>query len=600
MIHLNLAKREDIDEKYKWDLSKIYKTLEDWEDEYNQVNSMLPEFEKYKGNLGKSSDILFECLKKRDAILEKAEKLFVYAKMKRDENNANAQYQSLTDRANFVNTKVSTEIAFIVPEIVNIDEDVLNGYINKDSRLDEYKQFFKELLREKEHTLSPKIERVLALSYDVCNVPEEIFCMYNNADIKFPFIKDENGNEVELTKGRYTNFLESENRQVRKDAFMALYNTYGKNINTIANMLVGYVKAEKFLATVRKYKSTIHSALEGDNIPLLVYDKLITTINNNLNLMYKYLKIRKDTLKVDKLHMYDLYVPLVKNDKEYIKFEQAKEIVLEALKPLGKEYIDDLTKGLNSGWVDVFENEGKTGGAYSWGTYSTSPYVLLNYQGTINDVFTLAHELGHSMHSFYTNKNQPYIKSHYRIFVAEVASTVNELLLMKHLLKVTTDKDKRAYILNHYLESFRGTVFRQVMFAEFEKIIHEKIWNDEPLTAESLNEIYLGLNKTYFGEDVSVDDEIKMEWARIPHFYSSFYVYKYATGFCSACALSRQILEDGEEGVNKYLEFLASGCSDYPVELLKKAGVDLSTSKPIEDALETFNNLLDEFREIIK
>ena len=597
---MKLAKREEIDDKYKWDLSKIYKTLDDWEADYNSLNSELPEISKYKGKLAKSSDNLYECLKKRDAILEKGEKLFVYAKMKRDENNKDATYQSLTDRANFINTKISTELSYIIPEIDSIDESILNICVKKDDRLREYRQFFRELMREKEHTLSPEIEKILALSYDICNVPEEIFSMYNNADIKFPYIKDENGQEVELTKGRYTNFLESENRQVRQDAFFALYSTYGKNINTIANMLVGYVKAEKFISTVRKYKSTIHSALEGDNIPILVYDRLITTINNNLHLMYKYLKIRKDILKVDELHMYDLYVPLVKNDREYIEFEKAKDIVLEALKPLGQEYIKDLSNGINSGWIDVFENEGKTSGAYSWGAYSTNPYVLLNYQGNTNDVFTLAHELGHSMHSFYTNKNQPYINSHYKIFVAEVASTVNELLLMKHLLKITTDKKKRAYILNHYLESFRGTVFRQVMFAEFEKIIQEKIWNDEPLTAESLNNIYLNLNKKYFGEDVFVDDEIKMEWARIPHFYSSFYVYKYATGFCAACALSRQILEDGEEGVKKYLRFLASGCSDYPVELLKKAGVDLSTSKPIEDALETFDNLLDEFAEIIK
>ena len=330
-----------------------------------------------------------------------------------------------------------------------------------------------------------------------------------------------------------------------------------------------------------------------------MYDNLINTIKENLGSLQRYLKIRKDKLKVDSLHMYDLYVPLVENDDEYIEFERAKEIVIEALKPLGDDYIRNLKEGLTSGWIDVFENEGKTSGAYSWGTYSTNPYVLLNYQGNINDVFTLAHELGHSMHSFYTNKNQPYTYSHYKIFLAEVASTVNELLLMKHLLKVTKDEKKRLYILNHYLETFRGTVFRQVMFAEFEKIIHERMWNKIPLTAETLNDIYINLNREYFGKDVFVDDEIKLEWARIPHFYSSFYVYKYATGFSAACSLSRQILEDGDEGVKRYLEFLSSGSSDYPIELLKKAGVDLSTAKPIQDALNEFDKLLDEFERLV-
>ena len=589
---MKLLKREEIDDKYKWNLKLVYETLEDWENSYNEVGSLMLEFEKYKGNISKDPYILYECLQKRDLVLQNAEKLFVYAKMKRDEDNSNSVYQSLTDKASFINTSVSNKIAFIIPEIVNMNKDTLNKYMEDNEKLKEYSQFFNELLRQKEHTLSTEIEEILALAYDVCNTPDDIFTMFNNADIKFPFIKNEKGELVELTKGRYTVFLESLNRDVRREAFLALYNTYAKNINTVASTLIGHIKAEKFLATVRKYDSTINSALYVDNIPVSIYDKLIKVINDNLNLLQKYLRIRKQKLNLNELHMYDLYVPIVENNKEYIKFEEAKEIVFEALKPLGDEYINYLKNELNGGLIDVFENEGKTSGAYSWGTYLTKPYVLLNYQGNINDVFTLAHELGHSMHSFYTNKTQSYVYSHYKIFVAEVASTVNELLLMKYLLKTTKDKKRRAYILNHYLEQFRGTVFRQVMFAEFEKIIHEKMWNDTPLTAEILNDIYKKLNDKYFGKEVFVDDEIKMEWARIPHFYSSFYVYKYATGFCAACALSNQILEEGSK---RYLEFLSSGSSDYPIELLKKAGVDLSTTKPIQDALNTFDELLDEF-----
>lgn len=590
---MKLLRREEIDDKYKWNLSLMYKTLEEWDDEYYKIYNFMFEFDKYKGNLSKDSDVLYECLKNRDLILQRAEKLFVYAKMKRDEDNSNSVYQVLTDKANFINMNVSNKIAFIIPEIISINKSILNKYMQDNLKLKEYAHFFDELIRLKEHTLSSDIEEILSLSYDVCGVPDDIFTMFNNADIKFPFIKNETGDLIELTKGRYIIFLESLNRDVRKDAFLALYSTYAKNINTIASALIGHIKAEKFLAKVRKYDSTMSSSLHVDNVPVSIYEKLIKVVNNNLGLMKKYLKIRKQKLNIDELHMYDLYVPIVEINKEYIAFDKAKEIVLKALSPLGDKYISDLVSGFNEGWVDVFENEGKTSGAYSWGTYQTKPYILLNYQGNINDVFTLAHEVGHSMHSFYTNKTQSYIYSQYKIFVAEVASTVNELLLTYYLLKITTDRKKRLYILNHYLEQFRGTVFRQVMFAEFEKIIHEKIWNDIPLTADILNDIYMKLNEKYFAKEVIIDDEIKMEWARIPHFYSSFYVYKYATGFCAACALAKQILSG--EGVKRYLEFLSSGNSDYPIELLKKAGVDFSTTKPIQNALDIFDSLLDEF-----
>lgn len=423
--------------------------------------------------------------------------------------------------------------------------------------------------------------------------------MYNNADIKFPSILDENGESVELTKGRYIKFLESKDRRVRKDAFHALYSTYSAQKNTLAASLTANVKKNRFYSSVRRYNSSLEWSLDADNIPTGVYTNLIETIDKNLPLLHRYLRLRKKALKLDELHMYDLYVPLVEEDKRNIPYEEACQMVIEGLWPLGSEYNGYLKQGFDSGWIDVYENEGKTSGAYSWGTYKTHPYVLLNYQGTINDVFTIAHEMGHSLHTFYTQKTQPYIYSEYKIFVAEVASTVNEAILMQYLLENTPDRNKKAYLLNHYLEEFRGTVFRQVMFAEFEKIIHERVEQGEALTEQGLSSIYHDLNEKYFGCEVHIDNDIDMEWARIPHFYRSFYVYKYATGFSAAVSLSSQILKEDKPAVDRYINFLKSGSSDYPLELLKKAGVDLSTPKPVQDALDVFAKTLDALEDII-
>ena len=423
--------------------------------------------------------------------------------------------------------------------------------------------------------------------------------MFNNADIKFPFVKDEDGEEVEVTKGRYIKFLESKDRRVRADAFQALYSSYTNSRNTLSSMLLSNVKKNKFYSSVRKYGSALESSLDSDNISTDVYDNLIKTVNDNLHLMQRYLKLRKKALKLDELHMYDLYVPIVDQPKKNILYGDAMKMVENGLNPLGEEYLGYLKQGFNSGWIDIFENEGKTSGAYSWGAYKTHPYVLLNYQGTINDVFTLAHEMGHALHSFYTNKTQPYIYSEYRIFVAEVASTLNEALLMHHLLQETQDKQEKAYLLNHHLEEFRGTIFRQVMFAEFEKVVHEKVEHGEALTTDALCSIYRDLNTRYFGSEVVIDEDISIEWARIPHFYNSFYVYKYATGFSAAISLANQILTEGKPAVDRYINFLSSGGSDYPLELLKKAGVDLSTPKPVQDALNEFKKTLEELEKLI-
>ena len=594
-----LPKREEIESKYKWKLEDIYGAVQEWEADFKKVKELSGQMPSFKGSLGSSADKLMACLKASDQLLSLNDKVFVYARMKRDENNGNPTYQALADRASVLATGAYAAVSFIIPEILSIPEDKLQNFIKNNKDLQTYLQFINEALRQKAHTLSDKEEELLALSSEVAQASRDIFTMFNNADIKFPSIKDENGEQIEVTKGRYVKFLESKDRRVREDAFHALYSSYNKQINTLAATLTSNVKKNRFYSTVRKYGSSLEASLDSDNISTSVYDSLIDTVSKNLHLLHRYLKLRKKALKLNELHMYDLYVPIVEEPAKSIYYKDALDMVEQGLKPLGSEYVGYLREGFEKGWIDVFENEGKTSGAYSWGAYLTHPYVLLNYQGTINDVFTIAHEMGHALHSFYTNKTQPYIYSEYKIFVAEVASTVNESLLMRHLLGKTENPGEKAYLLNHYLEEFRGTVFRQVIFAEFEKLIHSKAEQGESLTTELLNEIYRNLNAKYYGSEVVLDDEIAIEWARIPHFYTSFYVYKYATGFSAATSLSQQILKEGGPAVDRYLSFLSSGGSDYPLELLKKAGVDLSSPKPVQDALDVFGQILEELEQLI-
>ena len=599
MTTKKLPARDEIDPKYKWRLEDIYSSEDDWEADFKKVQQLSGKISSYKGRLAGSMEALLECLELRDELSALTEKVFAYARMRRDENNAEPKYQALTDRAVMLMTEVNASTSFIVPEIISIDEELLRKSIDEMEGLSLYRHFFDDILRQKKHVLSDKEEELLALADEVMDSPSEIFSMFNDEDIKFGTIRDENGEEVEVTKGRYIKFLESKDRRVRKDAFHTLYDSYRAMRNTLAASLGSNIKRDKFFANVRRYGSSLQAALDSDNVPVDVYDNLIDTVNRNLPLLHRYVRLRKKALKLDELHMYDLYVPIVEQPTRHISYEEALETVKNGLAALGCCYVEDMTKAFGSGWIDVYENQGKTSGAYSWGTYLTHPYILLNYQGTINDVFTIAHEMGHAMHSYYTNKTQPYIYSDYRIFVAEVASTVNESLLMDYLLSVTTDKNERAYLMNHYLEEFRGTLFRQTMFAEFEKITHEMIEKGEALNADGFCKIYRGLNEKYFGAEVVIDDDIDMEWARIPHFYRSFYVYKYATGISAAVSLSRQIIGDGVPAIDRYLEFLKSGGSDYPLELLKKAGVDLTVPKPVEDALKTFEKVLNDLEEII-
>ncbi|MGG3888327.1 oligoendopeptidase F [Metabacillus fastidiosus] len=594
-----LPARNEIDPKDTWRLEDIFPTDEAWEKEFNQIKETLPQIGEYKGKLGESADVLYDALTYQNSVMERLGKLYTYAHMRYDQDTTNSFYQGLNDRATTLYTQASSISSYIVPEILAIEEEKLKSFLNEKKELKLYEHSLNEINRERPHVLSAEQEALLAEASEVLGSSSNTFGMLNNADLTFPAIKDENGNEVEITHGRYIRFLESEDRRVREDAFKAVYKTYGDFKNTFASTLSGAVKKDNFRARIRNYESARHSALSSNNIPEEVYDNLVSTINEHLDLLQRYVKLRKKVLNLDEVHMYDLYTPLVKDTKMEVTYEEAKDYLLKGLEPLGEDYVSVLKEGFENRWVDVHENKGKRSGAYSSGTYGTNPYILMNWQNNVNDLFTLAHEFGHSMHSYYTRKTQPYPYGDYSIFVAEVASTCNEALLNDYLLKTIDDEKKRLYLLNHFLEGFRGTVFRQTMFAEFEHLIHKKAQDGEPLTPELLTKTYYDLNKKYFGDDIVVDEEIGLEWARIPHFYYNYYVYQYATGYSAATALSKQILEEGEPAVERYLNYLKAGSSDYPIEVLKKAGVDMTSKEPIEEALKVFEEKLNEMEELL-
>jgi oligoendopeptidase F len=552
----------------------------------------------FQGRVGENAEKLQACLALSEKLERMLEKLYVYARMRRDEDNADSFYQGMFSRIENLSIEAAGAASFIIPELSSLEEGIVEKFMEENKELAVYKHYFAELFRQKGHILSAKEEKLLAMSADLSVSTKNIFTMLNNADIKFSSIKDENNQEVEVTKGRYGRFMESSDRRVRQEAFQSLYDSYKQLLNTIGATLNGSLKSDVFYARARNYPSALAAALDSDNIDPLVYERLITSVHDKLPLMYKYMELRKRSLKLEQLHMYDLYNPLVPAFNQEVPYEKALEIMKKGLEPLGDEYLRQVEKGLASGWVDVYENKGKTSGAYSWGSYDTHPYVMMNYDNKFDDLFTLAHEMGHSMHSFYSNRKQPFTYSQYSIFIAEVASTVNESLLIDYLLQNSQSKQEKMYLLNHYLEQFRGTLFRQTMFAEFEKIVHEKIEQGEALTPEDFNRIYTDLNRLYYGSDMALDKEIAWEWARIPHFYTGFYVYKYATGFSAATAIKERILTQGETAVKDYLEFLSAGSSDYPLEVLKKAGADLTTPEPVNKALEYFGKLLAQMEEL--
>lgn len=594
-----LPKREEVPKKLTWELETIFETDELWEKEFEKLQQEIPKITNYQGKLGESADTLYELFTFQDEISERLGKLYTYAHMRYDQDTTNAFYQAMNQKAEILLTQASSTMSFIVPEILQIDVAKLKTFLEEKKELQLYQKTIDEILRQKAHVLSEREEYLLSEVSEALQTASQTFGMLNNADLKFPFIKDENGEEVELTHGRYIRFMESRDRNVRKQAFKAMYDTFGKFKNTFATTLVGNIKKDNFYAKVRNYTSARQAALDANNIPESVYDNLVETINDHLSLLHRYTALRKKVLQVDELHMYDLYVPLVKDVDMTVTYEEAQDFVLKSLAPLGKEYTDVIQQAFNNRWIDVVENRGKRSGAYSSGAYGTNPFILMNWQNNVNDMYTLTHELGHSVHSYFTRKHQPYRYGNYSIFVAEVASTCNESLLSEYLLNNLGDEKQRLYILNHFLEGFRATVFRQTMFAEFEHDIHIRTQNGEPLTADKLTEIYYELNKKYFGDQITVDEDIGLEWARIPHFYYNYYVYQYATGYSAATSLANQILTEKEVAVERYLEFLKAGSSDFPIEVLKKAGVDMTSKRPILEALQVFEEKLAEFEKLV-
>ena len=595
-MNYSIPERKDTDPRFRWHIEDYFKTDAEWENAFSALENVIPEMAAFSGTLATSAAQLLACLQKNEAHSLTLDHIYTYANMRMHEDSTNAFYQGMASRAEMLLIRYSAALSFLTPEIIAIPAEKLAAFREeKSADFAVYEHFFHSLLRQKAHTLTPAEENLLAKTAELGGAPQQIFTMLNDADISFPPIKTDHGEEMELTKGRYITFLENPDRNIRRQAFENLYSVYLSQKNTIAATYSASVKSDVFFAEAKKYGSAIEMALSDDNIPLSVYDTLIETVNRNLPLLHRYVSLRKKALGVDVLHMYDLYVPLVPDADVKIPYTEAKETVKKALSVMGEAYSSALSHGLESGWIDVYENKGKRGGAYSWGSYGVHPFVLLNHNDTINSMFTLAHEMGHALHSYFTWEKQPYLYADHKIFVAEVASTCNEALLMEYLLQTTEDKRMRKYLINYFLEQFRGTLFRQTMFAEFEKCTHAMAEKGEPLTWESMNQLYRELNQKYFGKDIVIDHEIDIEWARIPHFYNAFYVYQYATGYSAAIALSRKILKEGQPAIDAYLDFLSKGTSEYSIDLLKGAGVDMSTAEPIENAMQLFQELLDEF-----
>ena len=583
--------RSTIENKFKWTIDEMYPNEESIEKDIQKVKELIEEVKKYKGILADSEENLFKALNISEETSRILQNLYVYTHMKSHEDTRINKNQGNATKTDMLSTELSMATSYMVPEIIAMDNEKLENYL-KTEKLSHYKKYVDDILRLKPHTLNEREEELLAAVADLSGVPENVYDMLSFADLQFPEIEDENGEKVRVTHSNFSLFLKSKDARVRKDAFEAMYGIYGQYKNTFASTLYGGIKSEIFYAKTRKYESALQGSLFQDNVSVDVYNNLIDAVHENLDTLNDYIDLKKKFLGLDKINMYDLYVPLTENFDMEISYEKAQKIILEALKPLGEEYLENVKKAFAEGWIDVYGNEGKQGGAYSWGSYDSKSYILMSYKDDLNSLFTLIHEMGHSMHSFYSKNNQPYLYSGYKIFVAEVASTLNELLLINYLLKNAESKEERVYLLNYYLEQFRTTVYRQTMFAEFEKICHGKVEEGEPLTAEDFNNIYYDLNKKYYGESCEVNEEIALEWARIPHFYSNFYVYKYATGFSAASALSKQILEEGESAVSRYKEFLKSGGSEFPLDQLRKAGVDMEKKESVDEALHVFKDLV--------
>lgn len=592
--------RKEIDEKYKWDLTTIYKNDEEWYDNLEIVKKEIKNILKYKGKIVSSAKNLLDYLKYDEKTERKIYKLYYYAHLKHDQDTTNTKYQKMLGKINDLIQMESELSSFVNPELLSVKYSQIKKYIKEEKGLEEYKFTLEKIYRYENHKLTETEEKILSSLSNVLSISEDAYTALTDSDLKFGTIKDENGKEIEFTESNYPKFIHSSDRKIRKKAFELMFNTYAKYKNTLSTTFKGNVDYLTSMAKIRKYNSSLEASLFSDNIDVAIYNNLIDTTNNNLKTIYKYYDLKREVLKLDELHLYDIYVELVKDlDKEY-SFDEAKDLVFKALEPLGEDYLKILNKAFDERWIDIYNNVGKRGGAYSSGFYDTNPFVLLNYEGKLNDVSTLAHELGHSMHTYLSCHNNSYTNSSYKIFVAEVASTVNELLLAKYLLKNSKDDKEKLFVLNQMMELYKSTIYRQVMFAEFERDMHTLKESGEVLTNELLSEEYYKLNKKYFGKNVVVDDLIKYEWERIPHFYYDFYVYKYAIGLSCASYIVTNILEGKENALENYIKFLSSGGSDYPANLLKIAGIDITKSEVIESAIKMFDETIEEFKALYK
>lgn len=593
-----IKKREEADPKDCWKMEDMFPSDEAWEASFLKLKEEAEDFRSRKGTFAAGPREFYQALQKQDEIQLMIERVVVYASQRYHQDMGNRRYQEMAGRAQTAAAQAADALSFVSPEILEMGEEKIETFMKQLPELEHYRRMLEEELRVREHVLSPELETVMAKTQEMADGPQQIFMAFNNADAKFGTVTDADGKEVPLTAGSYGVLMESKDRSVRKEAFRKLYRVYEDHKNMLSATFSANLKQAQFYAGMRHYGSALEAALDGGNIPVSVYDNLIAAVHEKLPAMYQYMELRKKLLHLEDLHLYDVYVPLVERPEKEIPFEEAKKIVKEGLSVLGEDYVRLLEEGFDNGWIDVYENQGKRSGAYSWGAYGTHPYVLLNYNGNLNAVFTLAHEMGHAIHSYYSDAAQPFTYAGYRIFVAEVASTCNEALLIHYLLEHAKDDGEKAYLINYFLDQFKSTLYRQTMFAEFEKLAHEEMAAKGSLSAEGLCEMYYELNWKYFGPGVEVDPEIAMEWARIPHFYTPFYVYQYATGFSAAIAISRKIL-NGEPGIlEKYKRFLSGGSSMDPIDLLKICGVDMTAQEPVRDALEVFEAYLTELERI--
>ena len=587
--------RKNISQEYRWDVKSLYDSIDNWENDFLKAEKLRNELIKYKDSFLLDDKSFLQCLLLKDEVSKIMQNLLTYAHMRKDEDNQNEKYQSIYYRSTNLLTKIEDNIAFIQPGILSLKYKTLREWINKNNKLKLYKHYIEDIYRKKSHILRPNEEKIIAQAGEMAMVPENTYGLLSNADLRFPKVKDKDGNIITISQSNFVSLLRNRDRQLRKKVYKKYYQPYKQHRNTFAALLGGNLKKDRFFSHTRKYRNSLEAALFEDNIPVSVYDNLLRIVHENIELLHNYIMIKKDYLNLKKLHMYDMYVPLTEKTVQ-IDYLDAQDIVIKSLSPMGNEYQSIVKKGFNEKWIDVYENRGKTSGAYSTGSYQSKPFILMNYHGTIEDVYTLSHELGHSLHSYYTNKRQPFIYSNYPVFLAEIASTTNEVLLTNYLLNKAASQNDKLIILNHFLEQFRTTLFRQTMFAEYEKILHEYEASSGSITAEWCSEKYSDLIRCYYGENVIIDDEIKLEWARIPHFYYNYYVYQYATGFAAAIAFSRMILADGNKATEKYLEFLSKGSSDYPIDILKKSGIDMTKVNPISEAIKLFSELLTQLK----